>query len=302
MLGWILYKSDHTLVKQEIYEIERLVSQASAHGIDIKVYTPEAFDLTVTRDDRNSVMIDGEPTPLPDFFLPRMGAGTNYFALAVIRHLERLGVHSFNSAESIDTVKDKLYSHQILAQNGLPVPKTMLVKFPVNPELVKRQIGFPVVVKTLSGSQGSGVFLCETLNHFEDLMQMVELTNPKANIILQEFIADSRGRDLRVIVIGGRAIACMERVAEEGSFKANFSRGASVREFPMTPEVEWLAIETARVLGLEIAGVDLLFAGDHYKVCEANSSPGFEGVESCCDVDVVNEIYNFLRIRLGNFK
>jgi gamma-F420-2:alpha-L-glutamate ligase len=302
MLGWILYKSDHTLVKQEIYEIERLVSQASAHGIDIKVYTPEAFDLTVTRDDRNSVMIDGEPTPLPDFFLPRMGAGTNYFALAVIRHLERLGVLSFNSAESIDTVKDKLYSHQILAQNGLPVPKTMLVMFPVNPDLVKRQIGFPVVVKTLSGSQGSGVFLCETLNHFEDLMQMVELTNPKANIILQEFIADSRGRDLRVIVIGGRAIACMERVAEEGSFKANFSRGASVREFPMTPEVEWLAIETARVLGLEIAGVDLLFAGDHYKVCEANSSPGFEGVESCCDVDVVNEIYNFLRIRLGNFK
>ncbi|MBA4502054.1 ATP-grasp domain-containing protein [Marinobacterium marinum] len=302
MLGWILYKSDHTLVKQETYEIERLVSQASSHGIDIRVYTPEAFDLMVTRDDRTSVMLDGQSTPLPDFFLPRMGAGTNYFALAVIRHLERLGVHSFNSAESIDTVKDKLYSHQILAQNGLPVPKTMLVKFPVNPELVKRQIGFPVVVKTLSGSQGSGVFLCETLGHFEDLMQMVEVTNPKANIILQEFIADSRGRDLRVIVIGGRAVACMERVAEEGSFKANFSRGASVREFSMTPEVEWLAIETARVLGLEIAGVDLLFDGDHYKVCEANSSPGFEGVESCCDVDVVNEIYHFLRIRLGNFQ
>ena len=301
MLGWILYKSDSTLVKQETYELERLVARAPSHGIDIRVYQPEDFDLTVTRDDRNSVMINGESTPLPDVFLPRMGAGTNYFALAVIRHLERLGVHSFNSAESIDTVKDKLYSHQILAQNGLPVPKTMLVKFPVNPELVKKQIGFPVVVKTLSGSQGSGVFLCETLNHFEDLMQMVELTNPKANIILQEFIADSRGRDLRVIVIGGRAVACMERVAEEGSFKANFSRGASVRPYPMTPEIEWLAIETARVLGLEIAGVDLLFAGDHYKVCEANSSPGFEGVESCCEVDVVSEIYNFLCIRLGNF-
>lgn len=301
MLGWILYKSDSTLVKQETYELDRLVARAPEHGIDIRVYQPEDFDLTVTRDDRNSVMINGESTPLPDFFLPRMGAGTNYFALAVIRHLERLGVHSFNSAESIDTVKDKLYSHQILAQNGLPVPKTMLVKFPVNPELVKRQIGFPVVVKTLSGSQGSGVFLCETLNHFEDLMQMVELTNPKANIILQEFIADSRGRDLRVIVIGGRAVACMERIAEEGSFKANFSRGARVRAYPMTPEIEWLAIETARVLGLEIAGVDLLFAGDHYKVCEANSSPGFEGVESCCEVDVVNEIYNFLCIRLGNF-
>jgi len=301
MLGWILYKSDSTLVKQETYELDRLVARAPEHGIDIRVYQPEDFDLTVTRDDRNSVMINGESTPLPDFFLPRMGAGTNYFALAVIRHLERLGVHSFNSAESIDTVKDKLYSHQILAQNGLPVPKTMLVKFPVNPELVKRQIGFPVVVKTLSGSQGSGVFLCETLNHFEDLMQMVELTNPKANIILQEFIADSRGRDLRVIVIGGRAVACMERIAEEGSFKANFSRGARVRTYPMTPEIEWLAIETARVLGLEIAGVDLLFAGDHYKGCEANSSPGFEGVESCCEVDVVNEIYNFLCIRLGNF-
>ena len=291
MLGWILYKSDRTLVKQESYELERLVEHAPAHGIDIRVYQPEAFDLTVTRDDRNSIMLEGEATPLPDFFLPRMGAGTNYFALAVIRHLERLGVHSFNSAESIDTVKDKLYTHQILAQNGLPVPKTMLVKFPVDPALVKKQIGFPVVVKTLSGSQGSGVFLCETLNHFVDLMQMVELTNPKANIILQEFIADSRGRDLRVIVIGGRAIACMERVAQAGSFKANFSCGASVRAYPMTAEIEWLAIETARVLGLEIAGVDLLFAGDHFKVCEANSSPGFEGVESCCAVDVACLLY-----------
>lgn len=302
MRGWVIYRSSATTLAPESYELDRLRSSALLHDIDLTVIRPEQVDLIVTRDDRKSILIDGEPTELPDFVLPRMGAGTTYFALAVIRHLERLGVFCLNSSTSIDTVKDKLYSQQILAERGIPVPKTMLVKFPVPVDLVEAQLGFPVVVKTLSGSQGSGVFLAETRRSFQDVMELVEAANHGANIILQEFVADSHGRDLRVVTVGGRVIATMERTGAEGNFKANYSAGGSVRAFETTPEIEWLATQTAQILGLEIAGIDLLFDGPHFKVCEANSSPGFKGLESVCDVDVPGEIFDFLRIRQGIFE
>lgn len=299
MKGWILYKDSAGSLKPEAYEIKRLVEVASENGIEVQVFKPEQFDLIVTKEDRKGILVEGETATLPNFLLPRMGAGTTYFALAVIRHLERLGVNSFDSSQSIDTVKDKLFTQQILAENNLPVPKTMLVKFPVNVDLVDRYLGFPVVVKTLSGSQGVGVFLAEAKSNFEDLMQLIEETNSKANIILQEFISSSKGKDLRVFTIGGRVVACMERKSRGDNFKANFSRGGLVNQFDVTPEIERLATETSRILGLDIAGIDLLFDGEHFKVCEANSSPGFEGLEKCCQVNIPQEIYDFIRVRLG---
>jgi gamma-F420-2:alpha-L-glutamate ligase len=265
----------------------------------MRVYKPEQFDLIVTREDRKSILIDGETALLPDFLLPRMGAATTYFALAVIRHLERLGVNAYNSSQSIDTVKDKLFTQQILAENNLPVPKTMLVKFPVDVGLVEKYLGFPVVVKTLSGSQGIGVFLAESRANFEDLMQLIEATSSRANIILQEFISSSRGIDLRVFTIGGRVVACMKRESKGDNFQANYSKGGLVNQFDVTPEIERLATETSRILGLDIAGIDLLFDGEHFKVCEANSSPGFEGLEKCCRVNIPQEIYDFIRLRLS---
>lgn len=301
MKGWIIYKPPQNEVKPEIYEINRLTEEAERQGIEVSVLAPDQFELIVTRDDRKSVMVDEQVVPLPDFVLPRMGAGTNYFALAVIRHLERLGVHMLNSSQSIDTVKDKLYTQQILAEHNLPVPKTMLIKYKVDVDLVERHLGFPVVVKTISGAQGSGVFLAETKSKFIDLMEMINAYRPNATMILQEFIAASRGVDLRVVTIGGRAIAAMKRTAGDDSFKANYSRGGKVEPYEITPEIEWLATETSRVLNLDFAGIDLLFDGDHFKICEANSSPGFEGIESCCDVNIPEELYNFLRVRLGRF-
>lgn len=302
MKGWILYKDSANSLKPEAYEINRFIEVAKEEGIDLQVFKPEQFDLTVTREDKQSLLVDGESVALPDFVLPRMGAGTTYFALAVIRHLERLGVYCVNSSQSIETVKDKLYSHQILAENNLPVPKTMLVKFPVDANMVEKHLGFPVVVKTLSGSQGSGVFLSETKSSFMDLMQLIEATNKTANIILQEFVSGSKGRDLRVITIGGRVVSSMQRIAGKGEFKANYSSGGKVEEFEISPEIEWMATQTSQILGLEIAGVDLLFDGNHYKVCEANSSTGFEGMESCCNVNIPKEIFHFIRIRQGIFK
>jgi gamma-F420-2:alpha-L-glutamate ligase len=301
MKGWAIYKDSANSLKPEAYEMHRLIETAEEEGISLEVLSPERFDLLVTSEDNKSTLIDGEARALPDFILPRMGAGTTYFALAVMRHLERLGVHSVNSSESIDIVKDKLFSHQILARNNLPVPKTMLVKFPINVKLVEKTLGFPIVVKTLSGSQGSGVFLSENKSSFKDLMQLIETTNPKANIILQEFMSSSHGKDLRVFTLGGRAIACIERRSADGDFKANFSGGGTVQPYKITPEIEWLATQTSRTLGLNMAGIDLLFDKDHYKICEANSSPGFEGIESCVDINISKEIFHYLRIRLGIF-
>ena len=302
MKGWILYKEKSGFLKNKSYGVERLLQSAPELGVDLQMITPERLELTVTREDRKSILLDGEPVSLPDFIIPRMGAFTTYFDLAVIRHLERLGVKSFNSSTSIETVKDKLYSHQILAERNLPIPKTMLVKFPIDVNLVEQRLGFPVVVKTLYGSQGSGVFLCETKKQLTNLIQLVEVTKGSANIILQEFIKTSHGRDLRVFTIGGRAIACVERNAPEGEFKANYSQGGSVKAHPITPEIEWLAVETSRILNLDIAGIDLLFDGDHYRVCEANSAPGFETIETCLDMNVPKEIFHFIRIRLGLFE
>ncbi len=301
MVGWVIYKKTRLELSPEAYEINRLVTVAAEEGINLEVLKPEQFDLVVTREDRKSIQLDGQPTALPDFVLPRMGAGTTYFALAVIRHLERLGVATFNTAASIDTVKDKLFTHQILAENNLPVPRTMLAKFPVDIALVRSHIGFPVVVKTLSGSQGKGVFLSRTEKDFANLMQLVEVTNPSANLILQEFVESSYGRDIRVLTIGGRAVAAMERSSSDSDFKANFSGGGTVRAVPLTPEIEWMATEASRLLSLDIAGVDLLFDNDHFKICEVNSSPGFQGLEKCCETNVPREIFHYLKIRLGLF-
>ncbi len=301
MLGWILYRKSQENLPPEAYEVRRMIEVAKEHDIELRVLTPEQIDIIVTREDRKSILVDNVPTALPDFIIPRMGAGTTYFALAVIRHLERLGVYCVNSSQSIDTVKDKLYTLQILAESNLPIPKTILLKFPVESEIVTKHLSFPVIVKTLSGSQGAGVFLSPDKNSFKDLTELIYSTNKSANLILQEYIGHSKGRDLRVFTVGGRVVAAMERIAKDGNFKANFSIGGDVQAYEVTPELEWVVLEISRLLNLDIAGVDLLFDEDGFKICEVNSSPGWQGLEKCNDVDVASEIFNFINIRLKKF-
>jgi len=296
--GWLLYQETKGSAKPDIYSRNRLLQAAQQDQIELQTYKPEQFDLIVDKEKEKKILVDGNALPLPDFILPRTGAGTTYFTLAVIRHLEGLGVKSFNSSESIEKVKDKLFTQQLLAKHNLPVPKTMLVKFPIDTSIVSKYLGFPLVVKPLSGAQGIGVFLAVSKPRFEDLMQLIEATNSKANIILQEFVSLSKGRDLRVFTIGGHAVACMERKSKRGSFKANYSQGSSVERIELTPEIERLAYEASEILGLEIAGIDLLYDGEQFKICEANSSPGFEGLEKCCKVDIPKAIYNHIKHEL----
>ncbi|MEJ6950813.1 ATP-grasp domain-containing protein [Natronospora cellulosivora (SeqCode)] len=301
MRAWIIYKAKESELTEEHFETKRFLEEAEQMGIKISVYRPDQIDVIVTSEDRKSIFVDGHQVPLPDFVLPRMGSGTSYFALALIRHLERLGVFCINSSVSIDTVKDKLFTHQILAESRLPVPKTMLLKFPVDHDHVEGHMGFPLIVKTLSGSLGRGVFLAENRDKFEDLARIIEIANPNMNIILQEMIQSSYGKDLRVFVVGGRVIGSMMRESKDNDYRANYSAGGTVRSFPLTEEIEWLALEATKILGLNIAGVDLLFDKDNnFKICEVNSSPMFKGMESCNDINVPEEIFKYIKTRVNH--
>ena len=174
----------------------------------------------------------------------------------------------------------------------------MLAKFPVDLELVERTIGFPVVVKTLLGVNGSGVFLMDNHNAFSDLMNLIEQTNPDIQLIFQKFIAKSKGRDLRLFVVDGQVIASMERRATDGGFKANYTQGAEVVEFEPDQVATDMAVKTAEILNLQVAGIDLLYDENGYTICEANSFPGFKGLESCCDVNIPQKIFEAMENRL----
>lgn len=301
MKGWILYSKKQDAIKPEKdHGVTRLMEAASAKGVQLDVLTPNQFELVVSRDDTRSILVDEQPTPPPDFIIPRLGSHTTYFALAVIRQLERLGVYSCNGSRTIETVKDKLQMHQLLAQSNLPTPKTMLVKFPMDIGIVKSEIGFPAIIKNVTGSEGTGIYLCESEEKFTDLMELIYSNNDKANIIIQEFLQKSRGKDLRVFVLGGKVIGCMKRSSSsKASFKANFSRGGNVEPFKLTPEIEWLATETARLVGLDIAGIDLLFDKQGFKICEANSSPGFKGLEMVVGKNVAEQILDYTSLKIS---
>ena len=294
--GWIIHKKE----LGENHEVQRLVDEFKKQQVDIRVVNPKEVDIFVDRDDRKSIIVGGIPSKLPDFVLPRTGSGTTYFIKAIIRHLERLGVTLINGSESIDAVKDKLYSQQILGQSNLPVPKTMLVKHPIDLTLVEKNLNYPMIVKTLSGSYGSGVFMVDDKKQFRQLMKMAELTKPSYNIIIQECIQDSLGKDLRVLVVNGKVVGCMMRQSVDGDFRANITRGGEAIPYQVDEDIEWISGECSRLLNLDIAGVDLLFDDGNYVICEVNSAPGFEGMEKFTKVNVAEKIVNYVVKKIGS--
>jgi gamma-F420-2:alpha-L-glutamate ligase len=289
---WILAKQE----KFDTYENLRFREAAYQHGVKLTMVAPEECEIIATGCGRKSIYIgQNEVEELPDCLIPRTGSGTTYFAGAVIRHLERLGVFVLNTSESIKLAMDKMASVQTLASHSLPIPKTILAKFPLDLELIDKEFQYPLLIKKLSGSHGTGIALCQNRSQLEDTAGFVSRSS---NAIIQECIEDSMGRDMRVFVVGGRAIGAMLRTAKEGSFKANYSAGGSVHSVDLTSEMEWLAVESAKTIGLDIAGVDLLFDKEGYRICEVNSSPYFMGFEEATGIDIPVEIFNYVRVRL----
>ena len=295
MNGWILYKNDPI----ESWETQKLIKEFEKQDIKTRIVNPQDVDNFVDRDDRKSILVDGKARALPDFVIPRTGSGTTYYIKAILRHLERLGVILINGSASIDTVKDKLYTQQILGESNLPVPKTLLVRHPINLDWVEKNLNFPVIIKTLSGSFGAGVFLAETKKQFEQLLKMAEITKPSYNIIVQEFVKDSWGKDIRVFVLNGKVIGCMMRQAVDDDFRANITRGGEGIPYQIDEDIEWLGGESARLLGLDIAGVDLLFDNGGYRICEVNSSPGFEGMDKYTKTNIAEDIVTYVKHKIG---
>jgi gamma-F420-2:alpha-L-glutamate ligase len=281
------------------YETTRLVEAFQSKNIEAIVGHPDDFDIVVSQDIDNSIKFKGQDFLKPRLVLVRLGAGILPFQLAVIRQFEQMGVPCVNPSMPINIVRDKLRTGQMLAANNIPIPKTMMVRYPIDDGLVESHIGFPCVVKLVTGSYGEGVYLCERKRDYKKLMEFIDTLGAKKTMIVQEYMNARVGEDLRVFVVGGKVLGAMRRTAPEGDFRANITSGGTGSSFEVTPEIEYLAIETARLLGLNIAGVDLLFGKTGFVVCEANSNPGFSGFERYCQVDVADHITEYIRFRLN---
>ena len=299
MRCWLLFHRELAPDTPEAPEVFRFQEAAANADIELTVLRPRDFDLVVDSAHGWSASYQGGALPKPDAIIARTGSETTYFTLAVLRHFERQGVAMVNGPAAIEAVADKLHTLQILSAAGLPIPKTILGKFPVDVGIVERELGFPVVVKTLRGTRGNGVLLCKDREQFGDLAKLLDGAGAGADFIFQQYIESSHGRDVRVLVIDGRAVAAMERKATDGSFKSNISLGGVGSAFTPPPEMADLAIRVATALNLDVAGVDILFDRNGYRICEANSSPGFQGLEKACRISVPDAIFDSMRRRLG---
>jgi RimK family alpha-L-glutamate ligase len=284
------------------YESTRLLQSFADRNIEVMLAHPDDFDIVVTQDIQKGLKYKGEPFSLPKVVLVRFGAGILPFQLAVIRHFEQAGVPCINTSESIELVKDKLRTSQILSKERIAIPHTMMVRFPVDDGLVEKHIGFPCVVKVVTGSYGEGVYLCEKKRDYRKLMEFIDSLGNKKTMIVQEYLGDHPGEDLRVLVIGGEVIGAMKRTAPEGDFRANITNGGTGSKYELTDEIVEIARNTALSLGLDIAGIDLLFDKRGFRVCEANSNPGFNGFDTYCNFDVGSIIVDYIQTRLTKRK
>ncbi|MBX3694033.1 MAG: RimK family alpha-L-glutamate ligase [Steroidobacteraceae bacterium] len=297
MRCWLLFQRALSLEIPEAPEVYRFIDCAARLGIELTVLQPEEFDLVVDPAAGWSATYQGRKLPRPELIIARTGSETSYFTLAILRHFERQGVAMVNGPAAIEAVADKLHTLQMLSHADIPIPKTILGKFPVDVALVERELGFPVVVKILRSTRGQGVLLCTSREQFNDLANLLDGAKPGTDFLFQQYIAASHGRDIRVLVIGGRAVAAMERRSTDGSFKSNISLGGIGVCHEMPLPLRRLAERVARTLGLDVAGVDVLIDGERYLVCEANSAPGFQGLEQACGVDVPDLIFKEARQR-----
>jgi RimK family alpha-L-glutamate ligase len=284
MHGWILYTG------KEVKELTRACEEARSAGVHLEVVDPKKIELVL--DGREpKVFRNGAASPLPMFALAAFVEEADFYNFALLQQLETQGVFCVNRADTLKKTNDKLLTLQLLAEQGLPTPKTILVRKDTPPSFIREQLGLPVVIKIIDGSKGHGVTLVQTEKELENLLEMLEAARASANILAQEFIADSRGHDLRVLVIDHQPRVCMLRKnrSAEG-FKSNVSAGGIAEAYPMTDAIRALSNRVIEILDLNIGGIDLLFKGDGFVVGEANSIPGFQGIESCNEINVPAEI------------
>ncbi|MFN2433510.1 MAG: RimK family alpha-L-glutamate ligase [Gemmatimonadota bacterium] len=270
--------------RPRLYTIRRLRAAANARGHSLRVLDPLQCYLSLGRH-LPGVSYQGRALRRIDVVLPRIGPALSSYALAVVKQLELMGLPVVNSCSAISRARDKLLSLQLLTQNGVAVPRTVVAR---NPSHVGQSLaevgGPPVVLKLFQGTHGVGVMLAETELAAQSMLDT--LWSLGQNILIQEFVAESRGRDLRALVIGGEVVAAMRREAKLGEFRSNIHRGGKGTRVELGAVYRRAAIEATRVMGLDVAGVDMLESVVGPKVIEINASPGFEGLEAATGVDI----------------
>jgi len=281
----------HVLVlsrNASLYSTSRIVLAARSRGHEVTVADPLDFHIVISKG-RPSMFLGGRPLPHADLVVPRIGASITNYGLAVVRQFDMMGVPVLNTAVAIARSRDKLRAMQLLTRKNIDVPRTVCARTPDSVDLALKFIGgTPAIVKLQQGTQGIGTMIAETPQAVTSLLETLWAMGQ--DIILQEYIAESKGRDYRAIVVGNRVVAAMRRQAKAGEFRSNLHRGGLGVRVELDRRYATAAVAAAHVMGLEVAGVDMLEGRDGPKILEINSSPGLEGIERTSGVDVAGAI------------
>jgi ribosomal protein S6--L-glutamate ligase len=274
------------------YSTQRLRTAALDRGHQVKVLNTLRFGIDLSGDEPD-LQFRGRQLSHYDAILPRIGNSITYFGTAVVRQFEQMDVYTPNTSWGISNSRDKLRAIQILSKHQIAMPATTFVRDRADVvPAIERVGGAPVVVKLLEGTQGIGVILAPDLKVAEAIIETLHST--QQNVLLQRFIKESRGRDIRALVVGDQVVAAMRRVAKGDEFRSNVHRGGSVERVKLDPEFERLAVRAAQIMGLRVAGVDMLEGNDGPLVMEVNSSPGLEGIETATGLDVAGAIIDHI--------
>ena len=276
----------------DLYSHKRLVEAADAKGHAIDIINTTQCNMNITAH-RPQVLYQGESLTGYDAVIPRIGASITFYGLAVLRQFEMMGVWPLNESVAIGRSRDKLRSLQLLSREGIGLPVTGFANSARQAEEMIRMVnGPPVVIKLLEGTQGIGVILSNTMSSAKSVFEAFR--GAKINILVQEFIKEAGGADIRAFVIGSRVVGAMMRQGEPGEFRSNLHRGGSTRQIRITPEERSTAVRAAKVMGLNVAGVDLLRSNHGPVLMEVNSSPGLEGIEKATGFDIAGRIISFI--------
>ncbi|WP_045857060.1 30S ribosomal protein S6--L-glutamate ligase [Teredinibacter purpureus] len=277
---------------KNLYSTRRLREAGIEHGHEVDIIDTLHCYMDITKS-RPTVRYKGEELPRYDAVIPRIGASITFYGTSVVRQFEMMGTFCVNESVAISRSRDKLRSMQLLSRKGIGLPRTGFAHSPDNvKDLIKNVGGAPVVIKLLEGTQGIGVVLGETEKAAESVIEAFMGLN--ANILVQEYIKEAGGADIRCLVVGDRVVAAMKRQAKEGEFRSNLHRGGTAEIVRLTKEERATAVNAAKVMGLNLCGVDLLRSNSGPVVMEVNSSPGLEGIEKATEKDVAGLIYTFI--------
>ncbi len=285
----------------KLYSNRRIIEAAKARGLDIEFVNVGGCYIKVETNNSEIFFNDGKKIENVDYVIPRIRPSMTFYGSTIIRQFETMGVKCLNGADAIMNSRDKLCTLQILAMQGFGVPTTSFANsFYETKDIIKLVGGSPLVIKLLEGTKGVGVVLAETTKAAESVIN--SFRSLKADILVQHYIKESKGHDIRCFVIGDEVVASMQRQAQEGEFRANIHLGAKAYSVEITQEEREIAIRATKIMNLDVAGVDMVRSEKGPKILEVNSSPGLEGIEGVTGINVAGKMIDFIEKKIKNSK